>query len=88
MSGAAQGHKGAGAAWKALDTGKVNGRARNLRPTLETLEDRLAPATLLHSLFPDPAGPQQGRTGSSVMKEKSTGMMEPRASTPQPAPLL
>jgi outer membrane protein assembly factor BamB len=35
-------------------------RRRFFRPTVLALEDRLAPATLLHSLFPDPSVPQQG----------------------------
>src|SRR5437762_8530207 len=35
-------------------------RAAAHRPRLEVLEDRFAPATLLHSLFPDASGPQPG----------------------------
>src|SRR5437879_4179908 len=34
-------------------------RAAAHRPRLEILEDRFAPANLLHSLFPDATGPQQ-----------------------------
>src|SRR5262245_52624492 len=36
------------------------------RPSFQILENRLAPATLLHTLFPDPAGPQfNGQFGFS-----------------------
>src|SRR5437764_758657 len=43
-------------------TRPLRARGRGLRPRLrlEALEDRFAPANLLHSLFPDATGPQQG----------------------------
>src|SRR5262245_41831952 len=40
--------------------------SRIISRRLRRLEDRLAPATLLHSLFPDSSGPQGGGFGNSV----------------------
>ena len=39
---------------------RARGRGLRSRLQLEALEDRFAPANLLHSLFPDATGPQQG----------------------------